>query len=107
MQRVSFKTLALMLLLLAAVVAHQHVRCVPCACAGTIWLASDGTDPNDPGDPGPESCFRGPRPVWLDEAPPDANDPDDSTEPMPESVGRMPMPFLPVVDPNDPGPEYT
>ena len=103
MQRVSFKTLVLMLLLLGAVIAHQQIRFEACACASTVWLAGDGTDPNDPG---PESCFRGTRPVWLDEEPQDANEPAEPTEPMPESIGRMFLPSAPAVDPNDPGPEY-
>ena len=110
MQRVSFKTLVLMLLLLGSVVAHQQIRCESCTCASTVWLADDGTDPNEVGDPGPENCFRSAPPVWLEEVPPaDANEPEESIEPIPESIGWMPtLPTLDVDpnDPGDPGPEY-
>ncbi len=46
MQRVSFRTLTLMLLLLAAVLAHQYVKFVPSARADAVWLAT--SDPHDP-----------------------------------------------------------
>jgi hypothetical protein len=103
MQRVSVKTLVLMLLLLVAVITQQHIRCVPVASASARWVADD---PNDPGDPGPENSLRDTQRIWLDVAPQDANDPD---EPMPETAGWMPTHASPADDPNDPGdpgPEY-
>ncbi|MBN1359142.1 MAG: hypothetical protein JW993_01050 [Sedimentisphaerales bacterium] len=99
MQRVSVKTLVLLLLLLAVVIAHQHIACVPSARAGVLWLEDD---PNDPGDPGPEYGLGGARWVWLEVTPTDPNDPN---EPLPESVGWMPTFWLVSDDPNDPGPE--
>jgi hypothetical protein len=103
MQRISVKTLVLMLLLLVAVLAHQHIRCVPAATAGVLWLAGDPNDPNESSEPGPESLLRDAQRTWLDVEPQDAN------EPLPETVGWIPILAAPVDDPNDPGepgPEY-
>jgi hypothetical protein len=43
MQRVSMRTLALMLALLLAVVSHQYMAVATPAKAGAIWLAGDCT----------------------------------------------------------------
>ncbi len=103
MQRVSVKTLTLMLLLLMAVVAQQHIRCVPSAGASVLWLASDPNDPNEPLEPGPESGLWGAQRTWLDVAWQDPNEPNEPVEPMPETVGWMPTLLAPFDDPNDPG----
>jgi nitrogen fixation-related uncharacterized protein len=46
MQKVSFKTLALMVLLLVSVLTHQYVSWAPAAHADVLWLVDD--DPNEP-----------------------------------------------------------
>ena len=98
MQRVSFKTLVLMLLLLAAVVAHQQIQCTPVASASVVWME---TDPSDANEPGPECWLQDAEWIWLDVQ--DVNDPN---EPMPEATGWLPIYGSPVEDPNEPGPEY-
>lgn len=45
MQRVSIRTLVLMVVLLLSVVSHQYVKCTPAAHADAVWLAGD--DPNE------------------------------------------------------------
>lgn len=45
MQRVSVRTLALMVVLLLSVVSHQYIKCTPAAHAEVLWLAGD--DPNE------------------------------------------------------------
>jgi hypothetical protein len=52
MQRVSVRTLTLMVLLLFSVLAHQYVDLTPIASADALWLADD--DPNGTDDPPPE-----------------------------------------------------
>ena len=46
MQRVSVRSLTLMVLLLVAVIAHQYVDCIPATRADAVWLADD--EPNEP-----------------------------------------------------------
>jgi hypothetical protein len=91
-----------MLLLLVAVIAHQHIRCVPAASARVLWLADDPNDPNESSEPGPESSLWEAQRTWLDVDPQDANEPD---EPLPETVGWMPAYSVLGDDPNDLGPE--
>lgn len=77
MQRVSFRTLTLLLLLLASVLAHQYVTIVPSARADAVWLAT--SDPNDPNQgPIPECGFSATSRTWLDD------DPNEPTDPGPE-----------------------
>ena len=72
MQRVSVRTLTLLLLLLASVLAQQYVKLVPSAQADVIWLAVG--DPNDPNEaPGPECGFSTRCRTWLDTDPTDPN----------------------------------
>ena len=52
MQRVSVRTLTLMVLLLFSVIAHQYLDWTPTASAEAVWLA--GNDPNGVDDPPPE-----------------------------------------------------
>ncbi len=94
MQKVSVRTLTLMLLLLASVLAHQYVRFVPAARADAVWLAVG--DPNDPNEgPIPECAFQGGR-TALDD------DPNEPTEPIPEMAGFSRGFFHLDGDPNEP-----
>ncbi len=94
MQKVSVRTLTLMLLLLAAVLAHQYVAVVPTARADVVWLA--GEDPNDPNEgPIPECAFSAAR-TWLDD------DPNNPTEPIPETAAFSRGFLLHDDDPNEP-----
>lgn len=102
MQRVSVRTLTLMLLLLASVLAHQYVKFVPSAKADAVWLAP--SDPNDPNEgPIPECGFSATFRTWLDD------DPNEPSEPGPERMGvSRGLMLIPGDDPNepsDPGPE--
>lgn len=101
MQRVSVRTLTLLLLLLASVLAHQYVAIVPSAKADAVWLAFG--DPNDPNEePGPECSFLPAPRTWLDE------DPNEPSEPGPEMAGGLRGLRLSDDDPNEPsepGPE--
>jgi hypothetical protein len=95
MQRVSFRTLTLMLLLLASVLAHQYVKFVPSAKADVIWLAT--SDPNDPNQgPIPECGFSATYRTWLDV------DPNEPSEPIPEMTGISQSLILVGDDPNEP-----
>ena len=93
MPKVSLRTLTLMLLLLASVVAFQYVSWVPTAHAGAIWLADD--DPNEPSEPGPEVSSAALGLSFLD---------DDPNEPGPE-VAVWTAGLYADDDPNEPGPE--
>lgn len=98
MQRVSVRTLTLLLLLLASVLAHQYVTFVPSARADVIWLAVG--DPNDPNqEPGPECSSSANGWIWLDD------DPNGPSEPGPERACCLQGLVLVGDDPNEPGPE--
>ncbi len=86
MQRISVRTLTLLLLLLVSVLTHQYVRLVPSAKADAIWLD------DDPNEPGPERAW------WslVD---------DDPNEPGPERACWLQGLVLGDDDPNEPGPE--
>ena len=98
MQKVSFKTLALMVLLLVSVLTHQYVTWAPAAHAGAVWLDDDPNEPDpevanatfgllaDPDEPEPEAI------VAADPDDPGEGEPD---EPEPEMVV--------AADPDDPG----
>jgi hypothetical protein len=95
MPRVSFRTLTLMLLLLASVVTHQYVSWAPTAHADVIWLADD--DPNAPSEPQPEvSATLGL--YFLDD------DPNEPSEPQPE-MAAWTVGLCSDDDPNEPQPE--
>ena len=72
MQRVSVRTLVLMVLLLGYVLAHQCLDATAMAGTEAVWLSSDLNDPNDP----PELAN------WEETlsmgCPDDPNDPNDS-----------------------------
>lgn len=95
MQRVSVRTLTLLLLLLASVLAQQYVKLMPSAQADVIWLAVG--DPNDPNEaPGPECGLSTRCRTWLD------TDPNEPSEPIPEMAGWS-RGLIPLGDdPNEP-----
>ena len=95
MPKVSLRTLTLMLLLLASVVAFQYVSWVPTAQAGAIWLADD--EPNEPSEPEPEVSRAALGLSFLD------NDPN---EPQPE-MAVWAAGLCSDDDPNEPQPEIT
>jgi hypothetical protein len=96
MHKVSVRTLTLLLLLLASVLAHQYVALMPTARADAIWLESG--DPNDPNQgPLPECCFSAMHRTWLDD------EPNEPSEPMPEMAGGWRGLLATGDDPNDPG----
>jgi hypothetical protein len=97
MQTVSVRTLTLLLLLLASVLAHQYVALVPAARADAIWLATG--DPNDPDEqPQPECSFAAPWGTWLDD------EPNEPSEPIPERAGGLwHLRLAGDDDPNEPG----
>jgi hypothetical protein len=114
MKQVTFRTLVLLVELLAVVAAHQFLTWTPLVEAGTVWLNGDPNEPADPnalGDPQPESVpgILASR-VWLgapnaslcvgeplDDEPVDPNgvdDPNAPDEPQPEAVFRTPAPAI-------------
>jgi hypothetical protein len=119
MQKVSFKTLALMVLLLVSVLTHQYVSWAPAAHADVLWLADD--DPNEP-EPEVASATLGqfddpddPEPEMIVADDPDDPEPemivaDDPDDPEPEMIVADdpddPEPEMIVAnDPDDPEPE--
>ena len=70
MQRVSVRTLTLMVLLLFSVAAHQYFDWTPTASADALWLAED--DPNGTDDPPPEITWLvDDDPIGTDDPPPE------------------------------------
>jgi hypothetical protein len=75
MQRVSYKTLFLLLMLLASILVQQHTAKAVIRC-DTVWLADD---PNGPYEPGPERLGVGSM-IRLDS--------DDPNNPVPDAPER-------------------
>lgn len=88
MNRVSSRTVVLLLLLLATVLVHQYGSLIPAARASAVWLDDEPVDPNqldEEPEPEPEGIGAVPG-VWLDDEPVDPNQSDEPPEPDPESV---------------------
>lgn len=123
MQRVTYKTLCLLVMLLGLVIVQQRTATAVCVRPEVVWLAQEPNEPgpewigsagvrmrldaDDPNDPGPEVALGAPSSLNLDDEP---NNPgpeialgvlcEEPNDPGPEVV-------LGVLceDPNDPGPE--
>jgi hypothetical protein len=95
MPQVSFRTLTLMLLLLASVLTHHYVNWASTAHADVIWLGGND-DPNDPNEPLPEVSNAVPGSILLD---------DDPNEPLPEVAAWDGGQIASDDDPNEPLPE--
>ncbi len=107
MQRVSFKTLFLLVVLLGLVIVQQLTAKAVCVTPEVVWLAEEPNEPgpewigsagmrmrldaDDPNAPGPEVALGAPSSLKLD---------DDPNAPGPEiALGVL------CAEPNDPGPE--
>ncbi len=88
MQRVSYRTLFLLVVLLGLVIAQQHTAQAVCVRPGVVWLA------DDPNDPGPE---------WIGSAGLQMRSDDDPNGP--ELALGVPATLRLDEDANDPGPE--
>ncbi|MEN6424537.1 MAG: hypothetical protein ABFE13_04185 [Phycisphaerales bacterium] len=83
MKRTSFRTLILLVELLAAVAIWQFLAWTPSVEAAMVWLDDDPNDVVDPNEAQPESigpCSR----IALDDDPNDVVDPNEA---QPESAG--------------------
>lgn len=92
MKKTSFRTLVLLLELLAAVTAYQFLAWTPSAHAAVVWLDDDPNevaDPNAGDDELPESIGAASW-VWLDDDPNDPNVPDEGEE-LPEAASTPPV----------------
>jgi hypothetical protein len=132
MQRVSYRTLFLLVMLLGLIVVQQRTAQAVSVRPDAIWLACEPNTPgpewigsaawrmlSDTNDPGPEVALRVRSMLCLSDEP---NDPgpefvlgiqpalrltEDANDPGPEFV-RSVLPALRLnADPNDPGPEVT
>ena len=90
MQRVSYRTLFLLVMLLGLIIVQQHTAKAVCARPDAIWLV------NEPNEPGPEVALGVPSTLRLDE---------DPNDPGPEVALGIPSALRLTDDPNDPGPE--
>lgn len=114
MQRVTYRTLVLLLMLLGLILVQQHTAQAMSVRSDAVWLAGDPNeppewigasglkmrldtdDPNEPGPGSPEIALGIPSPSALA---------DDPNEPGPERSGAaMSCMCLAADDPNEPGP---
>ncbi len=112
MQRVTYRTLFLLTLLLGLIIVQQHTAQAVCVRPDALWLAGEPNEPGpewigsallrmqadtgDPNDPGPEVALGGPSALRLSDEP---------NDPGPEIVLGLPAQLRLDADPNDPGPE--
>jgi len=82
MQKVSIRTLVLLIELFAAVLAHQCLAWVPPAQAEVIWIATEPNEPNEPPAPPPEYVHSSSELSCLAADPNETGDP---PQPEPES----------------------
>ena len=94
MQRVSYKTLVLLLMLLGMVLVQQHTAKAMCVKVDAIWLADD---PNEPSEPVPECFGAAGSQTWLD-----TDDPNEPCLPSPEMALGVPSSTWLGDDPNQP-----
>jgi hypothetical protein len=110
MQRVSYRTLFLLLLLLGLIIVQQHTAKADCVKPDAVWLADEPNEPapewigpcgswtfldaDEPNTPGPEMVLGNPPALWLD---------DDPNEPGPETAMSVPPAIRLDDDPNEPG----
>lgn len=112
MQRVSYRTLFLMVMLLGLIIVQQHTAKAVCARPDAVWLADEPNSPGpewigsaglrmqsdtgDPNEPGPEFALGTSSATLLG---------DDPNEPGPEIVLAVPATLRLADEPNEPGPE--
>ena len=92
MNRVSVRTLVLLVQLLMVVTAYQYLACATPVRADVVWMDDEPEvpeDPNEPDDPMPEIAGQLSGRVWLDEEPEEPEEPaepEEPEEPMPETA---------------------
>jgi hypothetical protein len=74
MQRLSYRTVVVLLVLVGLIVVQQHAAYAAFAQAGTIRLT------DDPNEPGSEAVWQAPLPAQLDD------DPNNPCDPPPERI---------------------